>query len=80
MATIKVEVPYQHDSANLSTIYLGITDQARPSTWKPAFRDINRTGKRPVRTIVAYFPSQGRTVKVWVRDASGDRPSHTQTV
>jgi hypothetical protein len=80
MTNVRVKVPYAHDSSDLQTIYIGITDQARPTSWKPAFRDIDRTHRRPQRVVVAEFPAQGRTVKVWVRDSKGDRPSHTQVV
>jgi hypothetical protein len=77
---VKVKVPYEHDPADLSTIYLGVTAGDKPAVWIPAFRDIDRTGKRPLRVVVAHFPPQNRTVKVWVRDRDGARPSHTQMV
>jgi hypothetical protein len=80
MSNVRVKVPYEHDSSNLETIYIGITDKARPTAWKPAYRDIDRTGKRPQRVVIAEFVPAGRTVKVWVRDSKGDRPSHTQVV
>jgi hypothetical protein len=82
MANVPVKVDYPHRSEDLQTIYLAVTDQARPASniWRPAFRDIDRTGKKPRRIVFAYFPSTGRMMKVWIRDSAGDRPLDSRIV
>ncbi len=68
----KVVVRYEHDSADLSPIYLAVTATDKPPTngWKPALRDV--AGGR--RVVWARFSGQGgQMVTVWIRDHSGDR-------
>lgn len=71
MDTTKVQVDYNHNPADHSTIYLAVSSSAQPgkNTWKPAYRD-TVNGKR---VVWARFPSTGRTLSVWLRDRDGDR-------
>lgn len=68
---MRVVVPYEHNPADLGKIYLAITASTLPSpdSWRHALRD-TVNGRR---VVWADFPSQGRTVSVWVRDRDGDR-------
>lgn len=77
-ATKKIEVPYNHNSADLATIYLGLAEKSRPapSAWKPVFRDT----KKGRKVIFARFPVQGRSVTVWIRDSDGERAVRTEVV
>ena len=49
MAVQRVSVPYEHDPADLQTIYLAVTSGTEPQEheWKPAYRD-TRDGRRVV--------------------------------
>jgi hypothetical protein len=74
----RVSIPYDHDSADLSAIYLAVTDRPAPSpdSWVPAFRD-TVDGKR---VVWAEFDERGgRRVNVWVRDKNGTR-THSSAV
>lgn len=75
----KLIVDYQHDPANLQTIFLAVTTSKKPSSdsWKPAFRD-TIGGKR---VVWAKFPERGGTkVNLWIRDGSGERLVNTVTL
>jgi hypothetical protein len=74
----RVSIPYDHDSADLSPIYLAVTDRPAPSpdAWVPAFRDT----VGGVRVVWAEFDERGgRALNVWVRDKNGTR-AHSKTV
>lgn len=74
----RVSIPYEHDSADLSSIYLAVTDRPvpAPDSWKPAFRDVIDGRK----VVWAHFDEHGgRRANVWVRDKNGTR-SHSSTV
>lgn len=71
MAVQRVSVPYEHDPADLQTIYLAVTSGTEPQEheWKPAYRD-TRDGRRVV-WVKTEVPQ--RNVAVWIRDRNGVR-------
>lgn len=76
----KLIVNYQHDPADLQTIYLSVTTSRKPASdsWKPAYRD-TIDGKR---VVWAHFSERGgnKKVNLWLRDNSGDRLVSTVTL
>jgi hypothetical protein len=66
----KLIVPYEHDSADLSQIWLAVS-HGTPGAgdWKPALRD-TIDGQR---VVWVKFPGQLPSGNVWVRDRAGAR-------
>lgn len=67
---MKVTVAYEHDPADLSTIYLAVVPRGArpgPDSWRPAYRDT--VGGQ--RVVWARF--EHNTGEVWVRDWAGER-------
>ena len=68
---MKIVVPYQHDSADLSTIYLAVVPDRNRAPyareWLPAYRDM--FNQQPV--VWAKFEQSNGII--WVRDREGDR-------
>lgn len=66
----KVTVAYEHDPADLATVYLAVTGRgARPGedSWRPALRDT----VRGQRVVWARFEAAADVV--WLRDRDGAR-------
>src|SRR5690606_7372062 len=79
MAMQRVTVPYEHDPADLQTIYLAVVTsrgEPRARDWRPAYRD-ERHGRRVVY-IRAEVPP--RNVAVWLKDRNGVRRATRFTV
>lgn len=69
----KVTVPYDHNPADLATVYLAVTPRgSRPSedAWRPALRDT--VGGQ--RVVWARFEEPPGVV--WLRDRDGERQVH----
>lgn len=65
----KVTVAYEHNPADLATVYLAVTGRgSRPGedSWRPALRD-TIDGRR---VVWARFEADGT---VWLRDRDGER-------
>lgn len=74
MSLQKVVVPFYHDSADLSNIYIAVishADQRSPkeSEWKPAYRDV----VNGQRVVWAKFDLDNSFYMVWVRHKNQDR-------
>ncbi|GIH69431.1 hypothetical protein [Sphaerimonospora thailandensis] len=72
---MKIIVQYEHDPADLATIYLAVAPRgARPADgdWQPAYRD-TVNGRR-----VIWIRADTDGV-VWVRDAAGERQAQRLT-
>lgn len=66
----KLTVQYNHDSADLTSIYIAVTDQPTPSEneWQPALR-----GVVDGRRVVWIRESPTGTGNIWLRDRNGER-------
>lgn len=70
---MKVTVVYHHDPADLSPIYLSVSnDLETPGEWRGAFCDTENA----VRVVWAQFPEDSGAV-VWLRDRHGQRRVET---
>lgn len=70
---IKVCVAYDHDPADLDTIYLAVLPNDQRLTpqeddWQPAYRDLDHLGRSIVWIKVTDPPG-----RVWLRDSASDR-------
>ncbi|MFF3671677.1 hypothetical protein [Microtetraspora malaysiensis] len=74
---MKIVVPYEHDSADLATVWLAVTRDARPGSddWQPALRD-TVDGHRVVWVRV---PDRDASGAVWLRDRDGERRARRLT-
>lgn len=68
MSAPKLIVKYNHQSDNLSTIYLAVVSGLGTKRWIPAYRDIHRGVK-----VVFVRYQRNPKGEVWIMDDNGER-------